>query len=155
MFNSARSICVTERGLPSIEVEAAPDDVVSSSNEMQQLWPLGEIDTKRARFPCCIVWIPLPVVSWLAPYIGHVGIAREDGTVMDFAGSNFVSVDELAYGAVARCLQLDRKKVRMSSRIYVFKYRDQRSSRPRELTSILSLLCEKFPHFAFRKGREC
>lgn len=93
-----------------MEVEAAPDDVVSSSNEMQELWPLGEVDPKRARFPCCIVWTPLPVVSWLAPYIGHVGIAREDGTVLDFPGSNFVSVDEVAYGAVARCLQLDRKK---------------------------------------------
>jgi len=40
-----------------------------------------------------------------------VGIAREDGTVLDFAGSNLVSVDDLAYGSVARCLQLDRAKV--------------------------------------------
>ena len=52
-----------------------------------------------------------PVVSWLARYIGHVRIAREDGIVMDFAGSNLVSVDDLAYGSAARCLQLDRKKV--------------------------------------------
>uniref|UniRef100_A0A0E0HHI3 Uncharacterized protein n=1 Tax=Oryza nivara TaxID=4536 RepID=A0A0E0HHI3_ORYNI len=93
------------------EVEAAcGDGVVSSSNEMQELWPLGEVDQKGTRFPCCIVWTPLPVVSWLAPYIGHVGIAREDGTVMDFAGSNFVSVDDLAYGSAARYLQLDRRK---------------------------------------------
>ncbi|KAL6609576.1 hypothetical protein ACP70R_039545 [Stipagrostis hirtigluma subsp. patula] len=94
-----------------MEIEAALDDpAVSSSNEMHELWPLSEVDPKRARFPCCIVWTPLPVVSWLAPYIGHVGIAREDGTVLDFAGSNFVNVDDLAYGAVARCLQLDREK---------------------------------------------
>uniref|UniRef100_A0A0E0DU95 Protein REVERSION-TO-ETHYLENE SENSITIVITY1 n=1 Tax=Oryza meridionalis TaxID=40149 RepID=A0A0E0DU95_9ORYZ len=94
-----------------MEVEAAcGDGVVSSSNEMQELWPLGEVDQKGTRFPCCIVWTPLPVVSWLAPYIGHVGIAREDGTVMDFAGSNFVSVDDLAYGSAARYLQLDRRK---------------------------------------------
>ncbi|KAG8086229.1 hypothetical protein GUJ93_ZPchr0010g8999 [Zizania palustris] len=60
---------------------ASGDEVVSSSTEMQELWPLG-----------------------------HVGIAREDGTVLDFAVSNFVNVDDLAYGSVARCLQLDRKK---------------------------------------------
>jgi phage shock protein PspC (stress-responsive transcriptional regulator) len=64
------------------------DEDVSSNNGLQDLWSLDEIDPKRARFPCCIVWTPLPVVSWLAPYIGHVG-------------------------SVARYLQLDRKKVRM------------------------------------------
>ena len=96
-----------------MELEAAPDDEVFSSNdEMRTLWPLGQVDPKSARFPCCIVWTPLPVVSWLAPYIGHVGIAREDGTVLDFVGSNLVNVDALAYGSVARCLQLDRAKVR-------------------------------------------
>ncbi|XP_044976855.1 protein REVERSION-TO-ETHYLENE SENSITIVITY1 isoform X2 [Hordeum vulgare subsp. vulgare] len=34
----------------------------------------------------------------------------EDGSVLDFAGSNFVSMDNFAYGSVARYLQLDRKK---------------------------------------------
>lgn len=95
-----------------MELEAAPDDeVFSSDDEIQTLWPLRQVDPKRARFPCCIVWTPLPIVSWLAPYIGHMGIALEDGTVLDFAGSNLVSVDALAYGSAARCLQLDRAKV--------------------------------------------
>ncbi|THF95275.1 hypothetical protein TEA_020070 [Camellia sinensis var. sinensis] len=79
-------------------------------NANSELWPLGEIDPKKAKFPCCLVWTPLPVVSWLAPFIGHVGICREDGAVLDFSGSNFVNVDEFAYGAVARYLQLDREK---------------------------------------------
>uniref|UniRef100_A0A0D9V4V1 Protein REVERSION-TO-ETHYLENE SENSITIVITY1 n=1 Tax=Leersia perrieri TaxID=77586 RepID=A0A0D9V4V1_9ORYZ len=86
------------------------DEDVGSSNALQELWPVGEIDPKRAKFPCCIVWTPLPVVSWLAPYIGHVGICQEDGTVLDFAGSNLVSVDNFAYGSIARYLQLDRNK---------------------------------------------
>ncbi|KAI7988102.1 Protein REVERSION-TO-ETHYLENE SENSITIVITY1 [Camellia lanceoleosa] len=80
-------------------------------NANSELWPLGEIDPKKAKFPCCLVWTPLPVVSWLAPFIGHVGICREDGAVLDFSGSNFVNVDEFAYGAVARYLQLDREQV--------------------------------------------
>ncbi|CAO2171208.1 unnamed protein product [Urochloa humidicola] len=97
--------------LSSMELKADFDDEnASSNNGLQELWPLGEIDPKKARFPCCIVWTPLPVVSWLAPYIGHVGICQEDGAILDFAGSNLVSVDNFAYGSVARYLQLDRNK---------------------------------------------
>ncbi|VFQ97722.1 unnamed protein product [Cuscuta campestris] len=70
-------------------------------------WPLDEIDPKNAKFPCCLVWTPLPVVSWLAPFIGHVGLCREDGAVIDFTGSGFVNVTDFAYGAVAKYLQLD------------------------------------------------
>uniref|UniRef100_A0A0E0JN56 Uncharacterized protein n=1 Tax=Oryza punctata TaxID=4537 RepID=A0A0E0JN56_ORYPU len=96
------------------------DEDASSSSSLQELWPVGEIDPKRARFPCCIVWTPLPVVSWLAPYIGHAGICQEDGTVLDFAGSNLVSMDNFAYGSIARYLQLDRKKVCMIPNIFHF-----------------------------------
>lgn len=70
-----------------------------------------EIDPKRARFPCCIVWTPLPVISWLIPFIGHIGICREDGVVLDFAGPNFVCVDNFAFGAVARYFQISKEKV--------------------------------------------
>lgn len=72
---------------------------------------LGEIDPKRARFPCCIVWTPLPLISWLIPFIGHIGICREDGVILDFAGPNFVSVDNFAFGAVARYVPVHRDEV--------------------------------------------
>lgn len=83
------------------------DETMSMQDE---LWPLGDIDPKKSRFPCCLVWTPLPVVSWLAPFIGHVGICREDGSILDFSGSNLVNVDNFAFGAVARYLQLDRRQ---------------------------------------------
>lgn len=78
---------------------------------LDDLWPLNDVDLKKSKFPCCLVWTPLPVVSWLAPFIGHVGICREDGSIIDFSGSNLVNVDDFAYGAVARYYQLDRKQV--------------------------------------------
>ncbi|GAB4854440.1 Protein REVERSION-TO-ETHYLENE SENSITIVITY1 [Ancistrocladus abbreviatus] len=93
------------------EMEFRPgnlDEVVQ--NVQHELWPLDAVDPKLSRFPCCLVWSPLPVVSWLAPFIGHVGICREDGTVLDFSGSNLVSVDDFAFGSVARYLQLDRSQ---------------------------------------------
>lgn len=99
--------------LQKMELKAAYDfESLKATEEIDhEFWPLEEIDPKKGKFPCCLVWTPLPVVSWLAPFIGHVGICREDGVILDFAGSNFVNVDEFAYGAVARYLQLDRTQV--------------------------------------------
>ena len=83
----------------------------STSRIQHNLWPLDGIDPKKAKFPCCLIWTPLPVVSWLAPFVGHVGICREDGTILDFSGSNYVNVDDFTFGAAARYLQLDRQQV--------------------------------------------
>ncbi|GLT39195.1 hypothetical protein SLA2020_134010 [Shorea laevis] len=69
-----------------------------------------QIDPQRARFPGCIVWTPLPVISWFIPFIGHIGICREDGVILDFAGPNFVCVDNLAFGAVARSVQINKEQ---------------------------------------------
>ncbi|KAL3723776.1 hypothetical protein ACJRO7_035878 [Eucalyptus globulus] len=69
-----------------------------------------QIDPRRARFPYCIVWSPLPVISWLIPFIGHVGICREDGVILDFAGPNFVCVDNFTFGAATRYLQISKEK---------------------------------------------
>ncbi|KAJ8464665.1 hypothetical protein OPV22_027217 [Ensete ventricosum] len=79
---------------------------------------LGPIDPERARFPCCIVWTPLPVISWLIPFIGHIGICREDGVILDFAGPNFVCVDHFAFGAVARYVKLNREDCRKLTEPY-------------------------------------
>ena len=72
---------------------------------------LGQIDPRRARFPCCIVWTPIPFITWLVPFIGHIGICREDGVILDFAGPHFVSVDNFAFGAVARYIQVNCDEV--------------------------------------------
>lgn len=69
------------------------------------------IDPERDRFPCCIVWSPLPVLSWFIPFIGHLGICREDGVILDFAGPNFVSVDNFTFGAPTRYFQVSREQV--------------------------------------------
>lgn len=97
----------TMKIVPSCDVE----DTINTKRDEHDLWPLNEINPTKSRFPCCLVWTPLPVVSWLAPFIGHVGLCTEDGAVVDFSGSNLVSVDEFAYGAVARYIQLNREQV--------------------------------------------
>ncbi|EOA34218.1 hypothetical protein CARUB_v10021729mg, partial [Capsella rubella] len=64
----------------------------------------------KSKFPCCIVWTPLPIVYWLTPFIGHIGLCREDGVILDFVVSNFINVDNFEYVPPAQYLQLDRTK---------------------------------------------
>lgn len=50
------------------------------------------IDRDHDRYPHCVVWTPIPLLTWIFPFIGHMGIARTDGVIRDFAGPYYVSV---------------------------------------------------------------
>jgi len=63
------------------------------------------------KFPFCLVWSPLPIIGWLVPSIGHVGICRSDGTILDFAGSYFINVGVMAFGSPNRILRLSPAQV--------------------------------------------
>ena len=56
------------------------------------------IDSINQRYPYCIVWTPIPCISWLIPNIGHAGICNSEGIIYDFAAPYFVSVDNMAFG---------------------------------------------------------
>eukprot|EP00753_Platysulcus_tardus_P008568 PLAT16107.1.p1 GENE.PLAT16107.1~~PLAT16107.1.p1 ORF type:complete len:205 (-),score=47.92 PLAT16107.1:99-713(-) len=66
----------------------------------------GPIDVARSRFPFCIVWTPLPPITWLLPMIGHMGIASSSGVIYDFAGPYTIGEDDMAFGKPTRYLQL-------------------------------------------------
>uniref|UniRef100_A0A336L8Q7 CSON005439 protein n=1 Tax=Culicoides sonorensis TaxID=179676 RepID=A0A336L8Q7_CULSO len=70
------------------------------------------IDFERDRFPFCLVWTPIPVLTWFFPFIGHLGIAMSNGVIRDFAGPYFVSTDNMGFGRPCRYLQLSPQKVR-------------------------------------------
>lgn len=65
------------------------------------------IDKARSRYPYCIVWTPLPIITWFIPLIGHMGIADSRGVIYDFAGPYTIGVDDMAFGRPTRYLQLD------------------------------------------------
>lgn len=56
------------------------------------------IDYQRERYPFCIVWTPLPLITWIFPFIGHMGICDSRGVIHDFAGPYFISRDNMAFG---------------------------------------------------------
>lgn len=37
------------------------------------------IDAAVHRFPFCIVWSPIPILTWFLPFIGHLGLADSKG----------------------------------------------------------------------------
>ena len=71
----------------------------------------NHIDAKYNRYPCCIVWTPLPLITWLIPFIGHMGICTTAGIIRDFAGPYHVSENNMAFGRPTRYWQLDPEKI--------------------------------------------
>ncbi|CAH8826679.1 unnamed protein product [Trichobilharzia szidati] len=50
------------------------------------------------RFPYCIVWTPIPLLTWLFPVVGHMGIANSHGIIYDFAAPYTIGEDQMAFG---------------------------------------------------------
>jgi hypothetical protein len=65
---------------------------------MSYPFPLTKIDPARERYPHCVVWTPIPVLSWLFPMIGHMGICDSQGIIHDFAGPYYISEDSMLFG---------------------------------------------------------
>ena len=78
-----------------------------SFSESKSKLPLSEINPKLNRFPYCIVWTPIPLLTYIIPSIGHTGIGTSSGIIHDFAGSFFVSIDNFAFGKPTKYFQLD------------------------------------------------
>lgn len=60
------------------------------------------MDVDRGRYPYAIVWTPIPLITWLLPFVGHMGICDSRGVVYDFAGPYTIGIDDLAFGAATR-----------------------------------------------------
>lgn len=87
---------------------------VSSNGSSSEVIP-PPINADADRYPFCIVWTPIPVLTWFFPFIGHMGIAMSNGVIRDFAGPYFVSEDNMAFGRPTRYLVLNVAKVRNGS----------------------------------------
>ncbi|XP_054288093.1 transmembrane protein 222-like [Macrosteles quadrilineatus] len=84
------------------------DEEKLDASEMTQ-YP--DVNVERHRFPFCIVWTPIPLLTWMFPFIGHMGICTSHGVIRDFAGPYHVSEDNMAFGNPTKYWQLDPDKV--------------------------------------------
>lgn len=53
-----------------------------------------EIDFTLHRYPFCLTWTPIPLITYLLPFVGHMGIATSNGIIRDFAGEFKMLLDE-------------------------------------------------------------
>lgn len=67
---------------------------------------LALLDRRRDRYPICLVWGPLPVITWLLPFIGHLGVADSEGKIHDFAGPYTIGIDRFMV-SVTRYLPIE------------------------------------------------
>ena len=51
---------------------------------------------------CSIVWTSIPLISWICPLIGHVGVTDSKGITYDFQGTNFINKGKLLFGLPLR-----------------------------------------------------
>ena len=65
------------------------------------------MDADNARFPLCITWTPIPMITWFLPFIGHTGLCGADGVIHDFAGPYYVSEDDFAFGECHKYVMID------------------------------------------------
>ena len=72
-------------------------------------------DAALSRFPFSVVWTPLPLITWLLPFVGHLGIADSRGVIYDFAGPFTIGVDSFAFGAPVRVLRLRPERAAAAS----------------------------------------
>lgn len=91
----------------TIQMDRMRDELVTSIKSAKD----SQIDPANDRYPCCIVWTPLPLITWFIPFIGHMGICTSAGIIRDFAGPYFVSENNMAFGRPTRYLQLDPEKI--------------------------------------------
>jgi transmembrane protein 222 len=75
---------------------------------MNQQW---DSSTVKPPLKCCLVWAPIPIVSWFLPFIGHTGITDSRGIIFDWSGSGYaIGVDNFYFGSPTTVVQLDKMK---------------------------------------------
>jgi hypothetical protein len=83
-----------------------------SPSPLRPMSAVQPVSAEYNRYPFCLVWTSIPFITWLLPFIGHLGLASSAGVTYDFAGPYFVSEDDFAFGEPLRYLQLDPALVR-------------------------------------------
>ena len=58
-----------------------------------------------------IVWTPIPCLSALIPWIGHVGVVDLEGNCFDFAGPYTITYNDLAFGVPHKYHRLETKQI--------------------------------------------
>ena len=96
-----------EKEFPEEDETKDENNEFDNIKEKNGIRPKLKIDLENQRYPYCIVWTPIPCITWIIPSIGHAGICSSEGIIYDFAGPYCVSVDNMAFGNPTKYIYLD------------------------------------------------
>ena len=87
--------------------EETNKDLITLNSNTQLNINTKQINAQKNRYPYCIVWTPIPFLTYIIPSIGHTGIATSEGIIHDFAASFYINIDEMSFGKPTKYYQLD------------------------------------------------
>ena len=100
------NIIQTKNIIISKQTEETNKEIIIHSNT-QLNSNQKKISPQNNRYPYCIVWTPIPFLTYLIPSIGHVGIADSEGIIHDFASTFYVNIDDFSFGKPTKYFQLE------------------------------------------------
>jgi len=75
----------------------------------------------KDHYPVCIVWSPIPLLTWVLPFVGHLGVATSEGIIHDFIGPYTINTSSkrTGFGVVTRYLPvtMDQLKVEEGNKL--------------------------------------
>ena len=83
---------IVEEGEEAKLSEEKESEGLLFENETREEVAKREVIPEEDDFPLCIVWCPLPLLTWIIPFIGHLGIANSEGIINDFVGPYTINV---------------------------------------------------------------
>ena len=113
-----RQINSSSNSNDNIAVTMMRDNSISNNNtttvdnmeSQQQQSSISTSSNKKVDLSFCILWCPLPLITWIVPFIGHLGIADSHGTSHDFEGPYSIGKNSnavMAFGPTTRYLKVD------------------------------------------------
>ena len=85
------------------------DNKAAGTSQLQSATDVP-IESRKHRYPFSLVWTPIHPLSWVMPYVGHVGLADAAGRVIDFAGPYYVGFDHMSFGWPTRYYLLEEQQ---------------------------------------------
>jgi hypothetical protein len=65
--------------------------------------PMAALQIENPRIAKSVVWTPIPVLSWVCPAIGHVGVTDSRGVTYDFEGPYTIGRGKMIFGDPRQC----------------------------------------------------
>jgi hypothetical protein len=108
--NDIDDIAVTMMRDNNVSNNTTTVDMESQQQHQQQQRSPSISPSKKVDLSFCILWCPLPLITWIVPFVGHLGIADSHGVSHDFEGPYSIGKNSnavMAFGPTTRYLKVD------------------------------------------------